>query len=72
MNILTDEEKLSLAYGAPFVEVVRSVRPRVGHLLFAMRAIDAWLASDEARAMGLRCRCVQDSRIVCSYHARRA
>ena len=72
MNILTDEEKLSLADGAPFAEVVRSVRPRVGLLLYAMRAIDAWLASDEACAMGLHCRCVPDSSIVCSYHSRRA
>ena len=66
MSVLTDEEKLALAYGGAFIDAVRSVHTRVGLMFLALRAVDAWLASDEARALGLICRCRDNAS--CSAH----
>ena len=66
MSVLTDEEKLALAYGGAFFDAVKSVRMRVDLMVLAMRAVDAWLASDEASALGLTCRCRDNAS--CSAH----
>ena len=49
---LSDEEKLMVAYGDRLA-AVRALRERVGGIYQAMRAIDAWKASDEARDLGV-------------------